>query len=96
MPAARKIYVLTQDGQVQAVTYSKQKAEQWMALGDMYDYMPLVPEDLPAEGGAVPSAKEAPGVAAEETQRITDEADTLRKQLEKQYKRFQPKSSLLQ
>ena len=94
--AARKIYVLTENGQIKGATYDTGKAEQWLGFGDAYDYVPLVPEDIGSESNTPQSRKAQPGSATEQTQQITEQQDKLRKNLEKQLKRFQPKSPLLQ
>ena len=96
MAAARKIYILTQDGQIKAATYSYDRAENWLGLGDLYDYTYLIPEDLGSEDNTPVSRKAQPGSSTEQTQQITQQQDKLRKNLEKQLKRFEPKSPLLQ
>lgn len=93
--AARKLFVLTRDGVVEGATYNPHKADQWMALGDMYDFIPVVPEAYTDETEPPVSVKQQPTKAVERTQDITKEQDKLRKQVERQLKRFQPVSSLL-
>jgi hypothetical protein len=95
MPVARKIYILTENGAIQGATYSRPKAEQWLGLGDAYDYVPVTPEDAGGEGEAPETVREQPSKAVERSRQVTDEANKLRRTLEKQQRRF-PVSALLQ
>jgi hypothetical protein len=94
--AARRLYVLTEDGQVKGATYNQQKADSWMNLGDMFDYIPVVPEDIADPGEAPETRKEAPAKAMERSQSILEEQDRVQKRLDRLNRRFKRKSFLLQ
>jgi hypothetical protein len=95
-PDRRRIYVLTQDGQIKGATYSSATADRWLSLGEMYDYVGLEPDQIGgADAPAPESTREQPSKAMERTQQITEDADKLRKNLETQTRKFQPKSPLL-
>jgi hypothetical protein len=95
--AARRLYVLTEGGQVRGATYDRENADAWLNLGEEFDYIPVVPEDVPEPEEASPtSARQAPAKAQTQTQDITTQQDALRKRLEKMRKKFAPQSPLLQ
>lgn len=95
--AARKLYVLTESGQIRGATYDHANAEAWLNIGDEFDYIPVVPEDVPGPDEPGPtSTRQAPSQAQTRTQDITQQQNELRKRLEKMRKKFAPKSPLLQ
>jgi hypothetical protein len=91
MPPPKKlypVYILTQNGQIEKATYFPALADQWVNLGEAYDYVIVVPDkDTPAEE-RLPSLRE--NVTEQQTQ-----IDQTLRDAEKTIKRFQPKSSLL-
>lgn len=98
MPAdRRRIYVLTQEGQIKGATYSSATADRWLSLGDMYDFVALEPDQISGEDAPSPeSAREQPSKTMERTLQNTKDQDKLRQSLETLKRKFQPKSPLLQ
>lgn len=95
MPTARTIYILTQDGQIQAATYDRQRADQWVGLGDMYDYVPLTPEAYTVDPTAPESAREQPAASMRRIQDTLKQQEKIQERVERLRRRFEPKSSLL-
>jgi len=94
MPTARKLYILTQDGQIQGATYNKQNAEQWLGLGDTNDYVSLVPEGQMEE--TPETAREKPVKDWRRTKEILQKQDKIQERMNRLNQRWVPKSPLLQ
>jgi hypothetical protein len=85
MAAARKLYVLTQDGVIQGATYAREKADHWLNLGDVYDYTPVTPEDMPAKENIPQSQRSRPAHG----QQSIDETNKLQRSLDRRLKQFE-------
>jgi len=84
MPSkARTVYVLTQDGQIQGATYDQHKADNWVGLGPLYDYVPVKPEDIASEGNAPSTAQEYPGKVMERSKDLLQQHQELMRKLDK-------------
>lgn len=94
--AGRRIYVLTQDGQVRGATHDPASADAWLNLGEEFDYIPVMPDDIAEPEEESPSsARQQPAKVQTQTQDITTQQDALRKRLETMRKKFAPQSPLL-
>lgn len=93
-PVGTTIYVLTRGGQNEHTTTNRQTADNWLGLGEDHDYQVFKLEDYQPE--RQPTGKEMPALEMRRTQDLTDQARRLTEQIERQTKKFKPKSSLLQ
>ncbi len=91
---ARKIYVLTENGQIRGATYSFHRAEQWLALGNANDYIPIIPEEYVEAPPQPESAKEQPAAAMARTDEVLKEHGRVQERLDRLRDRL--KSPLLQ
>jgi|SRR5271157_5893981 len=87
---ARKVYVLTEDGTVKGVTFDHSKAENWMGLGNMYDYFPMVVDKVLENDQQPESARQQPDAAQQRTQDIIERQKEVQKRLDKRLKRVSP------
>lgn len=91
--AKKQIYILTENGQIKKATYFIDIADQWVNLGDTFDYVTIIPdEDTPAEK-KTPSVRES----ISDQQRILDQTlrDSRRVQEKAERVKKQFQSSLL-
>src|SRR5271163_2667108 len=87
---ARSIYILTQDGQIQGATYDQHKAENWLGLGDMYDYVGVTPEAVFDNSGDAPETRtEQPTKAMERSQGIMERQKAVQQRLNKRLRRLE-------
>jgi hypothetical protein len=96
MPKGRRVFILTQDGVIQGATESAKRADEWLGLGDMYDYTALDLEDIPGAGQAPAPASEATNQSLNQLDESMRKTLDMQKELEKTHRKlFTPKSSLL-
>ncbi len=93
LPRGLRIYILTQAGENKHVTSSSQVADDWLGLGNEYDYQAFRVEDY--QPVTPPTEREAPARAVQEMRDVTEQSERARRDIEGLTRKFQPKSSLL-
>jgi hypothetical protein len=85
---ARKIYILTENGIIKGATFHFDKAENWMGLGNDFDYIPVYPEQVFDKDQAPTPATQLPTKAQERTQDIMKRQQELQRRLDKTERRL--------